>query len=184
MAAQEALTLLVWVRILVGVLNNLNFIYTMQIKYKRLSEKTVAPTRAYKGDAGWDLTATRITTELNECGQLIITYHTDLAVEIPEGYYGMVVPRSSIYKKSLRLTNCAGIIDSGYRGEIMGKFTATTDVIPAVYKEGERFLQLLVLPIPEVEFEESEELTSSDRGEGGYGSSNREAEEEKDKSDE
>lgn len=143
----------------------------MQIKYKRLSEKTVAPTKAYKGDAGWDLTATRITTELNECGQLVIVYHTDLAIEIPEGYFGLVTPRSSLSKKSLRLTNCAGVIDSGYRGEVTGKFISTTDVVPAVYKEGERFLQLLILPVPEVEFEESEELTETDRSDKGYGSS-------------
>lgn len=58
----------------------------------------------------------------------------------------------------------------GYRGEVMAKMKATTDVIPAVYKEGERFAQLLILPVPEVQFEESTELSESDRGEGGYGS--------------
>lgn len=142
----------------------------MTIKFKKLDPRAVTPVRAHKQDAGIDLTCTRITTELNECGQLILVYHTDLAVEIPEGYFGLFVSRSSIYKKSLTLTNGSGIIDSNYRGEIMGKFRSTTDVVPAVYKEGERFAQLIILPIPEVEFEEVDELSNTDRGEGSYGS--------------
>ena len=142
----------------------------MTIKFKKLDPRAVAPVRAHNSDAGFDLTATRITTELNECGQLILVYHTDLAFEIPEGYFGLVVPRSSVFKKSLSLTNCAGVIDAGYRGEVMGKFRTTTDVVPAVYKEGERFAQLVILPIPEVEFEEVDELSNTDRGQGGYGS--------------
>lgn len=111
----------------------------MEIKFKKLDPRAVAPVRAHNTDAGFDLTATRITTELNECGQLILVYHTDLAFEIPEGCFGLLVPRSSIFKKSLAFTNCAGVIDAGYRGEVMGKFRSTTDVVPAVYKEGERF---------------------------------------------
>lgn len=142
----------------------------MEIKFKKLDPRAVAPTRVHNTDAGFDLTATRITTELNECGQLILVYHTDLAFEIPEGYFGMLVSRSSIFKKSLSLTNCAGIIDSGYRGEVMGKFRSTTDVVPAVFKEGERFAQLIILPLPEVNMVESDILSESDRGENGYGS--------------
>lgn len=142
----------------------------MEIKYKRLSEKAVAPVRAHKSDAGFDLTVSRITTELNECGQLVLVYHTDLAFEIPEGYYGQLMTRSSISKKSLRLTTSSSVIDSGYRGEVTAKFMSTTDVVPAVYQEGERFAQLIILPLPEVEFVESDELTESDRGEGGFGS--------------
>lgn len=142
----------------------------MEIKYKRLSEKAVAPVRAHKSDAGFDLTVSRITTELNECGQLVLVYHTDLAFEIPEGYYGQLMTRSSISKKSLRLTTSSSVIDSGYRGEVTAKFMSTTDVVPAVYQEGERFAQLLILPLPEVEFVEADELTESDRGEGGFGS--------------
>lgn len=144
----------------------------MTLKVKRLSEKAVLPVRAHKGDAGFDLTATRITTEINECGQLTLVYHTDIAIELPEGYFALLVPRSSIANKSLILTNCVGVIDNGYRGEIMGKFRSTTDVVPAVYKEGERFAQLLILPIPEFEVEEAQELTKTERGDGGYGSTN------------
>lgn len=142
----------------------------MEIKFKKIDQRAVAPVRAHSTDAGFDLTATQITTELNECGQLILVYHTGLAVQIPDGYFGLLVPRSSIYKKSLTLTNSPGVIDSGYRGEVLAKFRSTTDVVPAVFKEGERFAQLLILPVPDMQFVESTELDDSDRGEGGYGS--------------
>lgn len=142
----------------------------MIIKFKRLSDKTIAPVKAHSTDAGFDLTCTRITTEINECGQIILVYHTDLAVEIPEGYFGAVVSRSSISKKSVSLTNCIGVIDSGYRGEIMAKFRSTTDVVPSTYREGDRFAQLLILPVPEVQFEEADVLSKTDRGDNGYGS--------------
>lgn len=142
----------------------------MEIKFKKLDQRAVAPVRAHNTDAGFDLVATDITTEINECGQLILVYHTGIAVEIPEGYFGLLVPRSSVYKKSLMLTNHAGVIDSGYRGEIMAKFRSTTDVVPAVYKPGEKFAQLLILPCVEASFTESLELSDSDRGVDGYGS--------------
>lgn len=142
----------------------------MEIKFKKLDERAVAPVRAHNTDAGFDLVATDITTEINECGQLILVYHTGIAVEIPEGYFGLLVPRSSVFKKSLMLTNHAGVIDAGYRGEVMGKFRATTDVVPAVYKPGEKFAQLLILPSLDVTFTEAFELSDSARGEGGYGS--------------
>lgn len=146
----------------------------MEVKFKRLSDSAVLPIRAHKGDAGLDLTATNITTEINECGQLILVYHTDLAVEIPEGYVGLLFPRSSISRKSLMQTNCVGVIDSGYRGEIMCKMRTTTDVVPAVYKVGERFAQLLIMPIPEFTIVEATELSDTDRGNGGFGSTNTE----------
>lgn len=143
----------------------------MTLKVKRLSDDAIMPIRAHKSDAGMDLTCTTITQELNECGQLILVYHTGLAVEIPNGYVGLLFSRSSIAKKSLALTNCVGVIDSGYRGEIMGKFRSTTDVVPAIYKPGERFAQLVIIPIQDIEIKEVAELEDSDRGEGGYGSS-------------
>lgn len=142
----------------------------MQLKFKKLSEKATLPVRAHKSDAGLDLTTVGINSVINECGQLMLVYHTGLAVEIPDGYVGLLFPRSSIYKKSLMATNSVGVIDSGYRGEIMMVLKATTDVVPAVYKEGERFAQLVIVPIPEIEVVEAEELSESDRGTGGYGS--------------
>lgn len=143
----------------------------MELKFKRLSDKAIMPIRAHKGDAGVDLTATDITLEPNECGQTVVVYHTDLAVEIPEGYVGLLFPRSSISKKSMFLTNCVGVIDSGYRGEIMAKFHITTNAAPAVYKVGERFIQLVIMPLLDYTITEATELGESDRGEGGFGSS-------------
>ena len=142
----------------------------MTIKFKRLSDKAVMPIRATKGSAGYDLTATHITTEVNERGQLIIVYHTDIAVEIPDGYEGQLRPRSSISKKTLRMCNAPGTVDSDYRGEITGKFISTTDVVPAVYKEGERFAQLVISKCEDIEWVESEELSETERGDGSYGS--------------
>lgn len=142
----------------------------MQIKVKRISENAVLPVKAHSTDAGFDLTCTNITTEVNECGQLILVYHTGLAVEIPEGYFGALVPRSSIAKKAVMLTNGLGVLDSGFRGEVVAKFRSTTDVVPSLYKIGERFAQLLILPCLDVTFEEALELSDSERGEGGFGS--------------
>lgn len=142
----------------------------MELKIKRLTEDAILPIRAHKGDAGIDLTCTTITQEINECGQLIIVYHTGLAIEIPEGHVGLLFPRSSIANKSLSLTNSVGVIDAGYRGEVMAKMRSTTDVVPAIYKPGERFAQLVIVPIPEVEITEVAELSETDRGEGGFGS--------------
>jgi dUTP pyrophosphatase len=149
----------------------------MQLKFKKLSEDAVLPVKAHDTDAGLDLTATGITTQINECGQLMLVYHTGLAVEIPDGYVGLLFPRSSVYKKSLAQTNSVGVIDAGYRGEIMAVFKTTTDVVPAVYKQGDRFAQLVIVPIPEIEVVEAEELSDSDRGEGGYGSTDVQVEE-------
>ena len=146
----------------------------MELKFKRLdTEKAIMPIRAYKGDAGLDLTATDITLEPNECGQTVVVYHTGLAVEIPEGYVGLLFPRSSIAKKSMFLTNCVGVIDSGYRGEITAKMHITTDAAPAIYKVGEKFAQFIVMPLIDVDVVEAVELSESDRGEGGYGSSDK-----------
>lgn len=147
----------------------------MIVKFKKLSEKAKAPERAHITDAGYDLSSTSITTEVGEDAKLVIVYHTDLAVEIPEGYVGLLFPRSSIFKKSLTLTNSVGVIDSGYRGEILCKFKTNTDVVPSVYKEGERFAQLVIVPYLQVEFEEVAELEKSDRGENGHGSTGNEA---------
>lgn len=143
----------------------------MTLKIKRLEENAVLPIRAHSTDAGIDLTCTTITQEINECGQLILVYHSGIAVDIPEGYVGLLFPRSSVANKSLCLTNCVGVIDSGYHGEVMAKFRSTTDVVPAIYKPGERFAQLVFVKLPEVEIEEVADLGDSDRGEDGYGSS-------------
>ena len=144
----------------------------MELKFKKLNEKAVLPTRAHSTDAGLDLTTYGFTQEVDASGKLVLVYHTGLAVEIPEGYMGLLFMRSSVANKSLTLTNAVGVVDSGYRGELMGKFKVTTDSIPTVYQEGERVMQLIVLPYPKMEPIFADELSDGDRGENGYGSSN------------
>ena len=135
----------------------------MKVKMKKLDSDAVIPRYAKPGDAGMDLTAVWMNQEMD-----MITYGTGLAVEIPEGHVGLLFPRSSIYKTKMSLTNAVGVIDSGYRGEIMMKFKMTDN--RTMYKVGDRVGQLLIIPYPLVEFEEVSELSSSDRGTGGYGS--------------
>lgn len=138
----------------------------MKVKIKKLEENAVIPHYAKKGDAGLDLTATSIEQKVDK-----IIYHCGLAFEIPQGYFGLVVPRSSNAKKDLLLTNSVGIIDSGYRGEVTAVFKKTQLLHPDLYDIGDRFAQLIILPYPQIEFEEVEELTKTKRGTGGYGSS-------------
>lgn len=143
----------------------------MEIKFKKLHEKAVAPAKQHVSDAGFDLTCVAVSTVRNECGQVLLVYHTGLAIEIPKGYVGMIFPRSSIYKKSLIQSNCVGILDENYRGEVMVIMRNTTDVIPAIYKEGDRFAQLVIVKLPTVDgFVEAEELSETERGIDGFGS--------------
>ena len=135
-----------------------------------MESKATLPTKAHPTDAGYDLTATRITQEVDEAGKLILVYHTDLAVEIPEGYVGLLFMRSSVAKKSITLTNAVGCVDCGYTGEIMLKFKVTTDALPRIYEPGERCAQLVIVPIFDATPEFVEELSETDRGEGGLGS--------------
>ena len=90
-------------------------------------------------------------------------------MEIPEGYVGLVFPRSSISKTDHYLRNSVGVIDSGYRGEI--KIRMSTPLLGGVeYKEGDRIAQLIIMKLPWVNIEEVEELSDTDRGDGGFGS--------------
>lgn len=146
----------------------------MEVKFKKLSDKAVLPTKAHKTDAGLDLTCTGIESEVNECGQFILVYHTGLAMEIPDGYVGLIYPRSSICKKSIMQTNSVSVIDSGYRGEVLVKYRNTSgDSIPALYNIGEKIAQLIIMPYPEIEPIFAEDLSESDRGTDGYGSSDK-----------
>jgi len=135
----------------------------MKVKMKKLDVEAVIPRYAKPGDAGMDLTAVWKNQTMD-----VVTYGTGLAVEIPSGYVGLLFPRSSIYKTKMSLTNAVGVIDSGYRGEIMMKFKVTDKRV--MYKVGDRVGQLVIMPYPEVEFEEVDELSESSRGSGGYGS--------------
>jgi dUTP pyrophosphatase len=138
----------------------------MKVKIKKLSPNAVIPSYAKPGDAGMDLTAIEMNI-VEENGYGYIEYKTGLAFEIPEGYVGLIFPRSSISKTGMILSNSVGVIDAGYRGEVSFRFkwiAGTTH-----YKTGEKVGQLIILPYPQIEFEEGE-LSSTDRGEGGFGS--------------
>lgn len=141
----------------------------IKLKVKKLHPEAVLPSYAKHGDACFDLTAVNIHNEYK-----YIEYGTGLAFEIPEGYVGLIFPRSSVTDKDLMLKNSVGIIDSGYRGEIKFRFAETKDSSwhsVEIYEVGDRVGQMMILPIPTVEFEEVDELSDTERGSGGYGSS-------------
>lgn len=142
----------------------------MKVRIKKLHPDAVIPKYAKHGDAGMDLVA--ISKESDSRRYLgydkVVTYKTGIALEIPEGYVGLLFPRSSIYKKDLTLSNSVGVLDSGYRGEVMFKFRKTSY---HDYEVGDRVGQLIIIPYPQIEFEEVEELSDTERGNGGYGSS-------------
>ena len=139
----------------------------MQVRIKKLSPEAVIPTYAKDGDAGMDLVATSIKFDGTQ-----ITYGTGLAIEIPEGFVGLVFPRSSIRKTDLSLSNSVGVIDSGYRGEIQATFNqkALSKNGSLLYGVGDRIMQIIIIPYPPIEFEEVNELNNTERGEGGFGS--------------
>lgn len=137
----------------------------MKVKIKKLVESAVIPSYAKEGDAGMDLTATSVWRD--DDGN--ICYGTGLAFEIPNGYVGLLFPRSSNAKKDLLLTNSVGVIDSGYRGQITFKFKSCVGT-DNIYQLGDRVGQIIIMPYPNIEFEEVEELTETERGIGGYGS--------------
>lgn len=139
----------------------------MQLKFKKLHADAVIPKFAKPGDAGLDLVATEIIFNDADFGNIKIKF--GLAVEIPENHVGLLFPRSSIYKNNALLSNSVGVIDSGYRGEIGAFMLGDEETFG--YKVGDRVLQLVIVPVPQVEPVEVEELSNTERGEGGFGSS-------------
>lgn len=141
----------------------------MLVKIKKLVPEAVIPTYAKEGDAGLDLTA--VSYENGKYGHV---YGTGLAVEIPAGHVGLIFPRSSNRKTEAYLTNHVGIIDSGYRGEIMitykNRDAKLDDSGFAPYAVGNRVAQLIIIPYPQIDFIEVDELSESERGTGGHGS--------------
>lgn len=137
---------------------------SVQVRVKKLHPHAKIPQYAKPGDAGVDLTAVHVE---EKDGKLFC--HTGLAFEIPDGFAGKIFPRSSIHKKELRLANSVGIIDSGYRGELIVIFRLTNNMADRYYA-GDRVAQLILEPIPKILFKEIETLSDSERGEGGFGS--------------
>ena len=136
----------------------------LQVAIKKLHPSAIIPSYAKPGDAGLDLTAVRIIS--NDSNQ--VTYGTGLALEIPVDYVGLIFPRSSIRKYELALTNSVGVIDSGYRGEIQFTFHNSSSTI---YDIGDRIGQLVIIPYPQVQLVEETNLSETERGENGFGSS-------------
>lgn len=165
----------------------------MKVKIKKLHPLAEIPAYATDYSAGMDLTA--VSVEFDKWGNKV--YHTGLAFEIPRGYAGFIFPRSSNAKKSLWLTNSVGIVDADYRGEVTLKFKTSLRIVNSFrnmlkilfgkiteddnvgildiwdnddYKAGDRVGQIVVMPFPSIEFEEVSELSQTQRGIGGYGS--------------
>jgi len=180
----------------------------LKVKIQKLHESVEIPKYAHNGDAGLDLKAFEV--EYDVLKDTLI-YRTGLSIEIPEGYVGLIYPRSSIADKDLMLTNSVGVIDSTFRGEILVKFKLIPDYISTifdksckectdvgldaiidsgeflifndyrdlaesnltplnVYKIGNKIAQLIIIPYPKVVFEEVDSLSTSERGNNGYGS--------------
>lgn len=137
----------------------------MIVKFKKLSQLAVSPKYSKDGDAGMDLSITTIISETDKD----ITYGFGIAVEIPKGFVGLIFSRSSVRKYDLSLTNCVGVIDSGYRGELQATFKKTHDG-DKKYEVGDRAAQIMILAYPQIDFVESDTLSDSDRGDGGFGS--------------
>lgn len=137
----------------------------LEVKIKKTDNNAVIPTYAKPGDAGLDLTV----VSKEEVDSEHIKYDFGLAFEIPQGYVGYIFPRSSCYKQRQVLSNCVGVIDSGYRGSVSAVMIGTSSYS---YKIGERAAQLIIMPYPTVKLIEVDELSESERGEGGYGSTN------------
>jgi dUTP pyrophosphatase len=138
----------------------------VMVKVKKLYPNAVIPSYSKVGDAGMDLTITR---EI-ENTSFSVSYGFGIAMEIPKGYVGLVFPRSSVRNQDLILSNCVGVIDSGYRGEIQATFKKTNGLDSLKYNVGERGAQIIILPYPQVFMTEVPELSNSERGEGGFGS--------------
>ena len=142
----------------------------MKVKIMKLHPNAKIPKYSKPGDAGMDI-HTVSDAEMDDYGNMV--YYTGIAMEIPKGYVGLIFPRSSISKTPHALRNHVGVIDSGYRGEIIFKFgwVEAEPLSPnAVYKAGDRIGQIMILPYPQIDFVEASSLTDSDRGTGGFGS--------------
>src|SRR5712664_1720644 len=134
----------------------------IELPIRRLRDDAVVPSRAYAGDAGLDLAACE-RVELAPGERAAVG--TGLAVAIPEGYAGFVQPRSGLATKhGISIVNTPGLVDSGYRGELLVNLVNTDNREPFVVEPGMRIAQLVILPIPELELVEVDELPESERG--------------------
>ena len=136
----------------------------MEVNIKKLDVNVPELSYSKEGDAGIDLVA--MNREIDKYGNH--SYGTGIALEIPKGYVGLLFPRSSVSKTSYNLRNSVGVIDSGYRGEVIFKYGSNKGEFE--YEIGDRIGQIIILPYPHITFKVVEELSESDRSEGGFGS--------------
>ena len=134
------------------------------IRFKKLNENAVIPTKAHPTDAGFDLVATSRTYQ-GGC----YVYNTGIAIQLPKNKAALLFMRSSVSRTGLNLANAVGLVDSGYIGEIILKFRPVNDH-PILYAPGDKVGQMVIIDVPEYEFEEVKELKATDRGSGGFGS--------------
>jgi dUTP pyrophosphatase len=140
----------------------------MNIKIKKLTEDAVLPSYAHEGDACMDLTAiSKIIIDNGDYGY--IEYGTGLAFEVPDNHVMLLFPRSSVSNTGLILANAVGVIDSKYRGEVKARFKWIPNT--AQYNVGDRIVQFMILPYPILEIEVVDELSTTERAAGGFGSS-------------
>lgn len=144
----------------------------LKLKVKKLHPDAKLPTKAYESDAAFDLYLCGDNSW--QTGRGVYILRTGIAVEIPEGYYGQIACRSSLGREGYVVLG--GVIDSSYRGEVCVMLTrmnepASSSTFPSlVFSPGDRIAQLLILPVPQVAVVEVDELSSSERGTGGFGS--------------
>lgn len=141
----------------------------VRVPLQALDPELSLPAYAYAGDAGVDLRAA--------CDEVLQPFERKLipcgiALAIPRGYAGFVLPRSGLaIKHGVSLVNAPGLIDSDYRGEVCAVLVNLDAHEPFAVKRGDRIAQLVIMPVPAVEFAASEELPDTERGAGGFGSS-------------
>lgn len=144
----------------------------MKVKIKKLHPAAIIPQYATTGAACFDLHAICDPSPLLFINEDSLLANTGLSFEIPEGHVMMVYSRSGHgFKHDIRLANCTGVIDSDYRGEVMVKLTRDNFIAPPLtISNGDRIAQAMIVPVDRVEFEEVKELTDTERGTGGFGS--------------
>lgn len=144
----------------------------INLKVKRLTETSKLPTYAHDGDACFDIYSDGVCSRCH--GYLVPspheTHNTGLSFDIPKGYAMMVYSRSGMgFNHDVRLANCVGVIDSGYKGELKVKLTC--DGLATTYGKGDRIAQAMLIPVPVVKIVEVDDIGDSERGNGGFGSS-------------
>lgn len=142
----------------------------MNVKIKKIHPDAKVPVYGSKGAACFDLYAARVIDTADDI-ELTVTYGTGLQFEVPEGHVMMIYSRSGHgFKHGITLVNSTGVIDADYRGEVCIKLRKTRIDMYGMPDVGERIAQAMILPVEQVAFEEVDELSSTERGEGGFGS--------------